>query len=303
MIDGGILRAALAEIGAVGKQIASWEDLAVGANESLLTAPGLTVEGAAAFLATCAQESAYFRTTTEYGSKWLRYDPYRGRTFTQITWRENYLDFGRWAHRRGLVQDPEVFVRDPKALGSLRWAWLGPIQYWEENNIWHWANRGNFRATSQAINGGAGRVGTSFTPHGWDERLAMYRVFLRYGPRLIPAAPPQKGREEVIIDREIPHSPAGASGRIICPVGSASELVKRAWLSASFDGGANLEVWFQDSRAGSDAGAPGTRPGVNWPIQNAERPWIEIPSGTEFVQYRCTRMEGPGVLCVELENK
>jgi predicted chitinase len=189
-LSGATVRAALASIGAVGKQIASMDELASGANGALRRAPGLTAPGAAAFLATCAQESAYFRTTTEYGTG-QRYAPYIGRTFTQITWEQNYRDFGRWCHARGLVSDPETFVRNPRSLGDYRWAWLGPIQYWEENGIWRWANAGDFRAVSQAINGGNGRVGTNFTPHGWTERQKMYAAFLKAGNTLLPTdAPP-----------------------------------------------------------------------------------------------------------------
>lgn len=201
-ISGATIRTALASIGAVGKQVASFDELAAGADGALRRAPGLTKEGAAAFLATCAQESAYFRSCVEYGGQ-LRYDPYRGRTFTMITWSQNYRDFGRWCAARNLVNDAEYFVKNPKALGELRWAWLGPIQYWEENGIWRWANRGQFRETSQAINGGNGRVGTSFTPHGWRERLAMFNAFRRAGNALLPtggAAPVHE--EEPDLDAE-----------------------------------------------------------------------------------------------------
>lgn len=190
-LSGATVHAALASIGAVGKQIASMDELASGANGALRRAPGLTAPGAAAFLATCAQESAYFRTTTEYGSG-QRYAPYIGRTFTQITWEQNYRDFGRWCHARGLVNDPETFVRNPRSLGDYRWAWLGPIQYWEENGIWRWANAGDFRAVSQAINGGNGRVGTSFIPHGWTERQKMYAAFLKAGNTLLPTDAPAR---------------------------------------------------------------------------------------------------------------
>lgn len=187
-LSGTVVRAALTAIGALGRQVATPESLAAGAADALRRAPDLTVAGAAAFLATCAQESAYFRTTTEYGQN-LRYDPYRGRTFTQITWQVNYRDFGRWCHARQLVSDPEKFVKNPAALGELQWAWLGPIQYWEDNGIWRWANSGDFLTVSQAINGGNARVGTSFVPHGWAQRQAMYAVLRQFGGDLLPEPP------------------------------------------------------------------------------------------------------------------
>lgn len=188
-LSGEVIRAALAAAGAVGKQIRSFDELAAGAAGALRQAPaGLTPAGAAAFLATCAIESAWFRTTVEYGSS-LRYDPYRGRTFVQLTWEANYLGFGRWCHARGLVADPLVFVRDPVQLGAFAFAWLGPVYYFEVTRLWEWANAGDFRRVSQAVNGGRSRAGTAFLPHGMGDRQAMYEVFLRAGADLLPASP------------------------------------------------------------------------------------------------------------------
>ena len=64
-LTGTDIRGALAAVRAVGKQIVGFDDLAAGATDALRQAPvGLTKEGASAFLATCAVESAWFRTTT-----------------------------------------------------------------------------------------------------------------------------------------------------------------------------------------------------------------------------------------------
>ena len=88
--------------GAYGRQVTSTAVLADGANEALRTAPpGLTVQGAAAFLATMAQESASFRATEEY-AKNGRYAPYIGRTFEMVTWSSNYRTFGYWCRDEGL---------------------------------------------------------------------------------------------------------------------------------------------------------------------------------------------------------
>lgn len=186
-LSGATVRAALAAVGAVGSQIRSFDELAAGAEDALRQAPaGLTPAGAAAFLATCAVESAWFRTTTEYGSG-QRYAPFIGRTFVQLTWEGNYRDFGAWCHRRGLVDDPAVFVKNPASLSDFRWAWLGAVFFFEANGIWRWANAGNFMAVSQAVNGGNGRVGTAFVPNHWRERQAMYLVFRAVGDALVPA--------------------------------------------------------------------------------------------------------------------
>lgn len=185
-LSGSTVQAALAAVRAVGKQLKGFDELAAGADAALRQAPpGLTRAGAAAFLATCAVESAYFRTTTEYG-KGQRYAPYIGRTFVQLTWEANYRGFGRWCRDKGLLTDPDQFVKAPASLSDYRWAWLGAVYFFEANGIWRWANAGNFRAVSQAVNGGNGRVGTSFTPNGWRERQAMYAVFHAVGQGLLP---------------------------------------------------------------------------------------------------------------------
>ena len=63
------------------------------------------------FVATMLQESAWLMTTVEYGSLTKRYDPYRGRTFEQLTHESNYLGFGKWCKSQGLVDSEDIFVR------------------------------------------------------------------------------------------------------------------------------------------------------------------------------------------------
>lgn len=186
-LDGAAIRAALAAVGAVGKQIRPLDELAAGAADALRQAPhGLTPAGAASFLATCAQESAYFRTTTEYGSG-QRYAPYIGRGFVQCTWESNYRTFGHWCHDRGMLDDPDTFVRNPRALGDIRWAWHTATWYFESTRLWDWANAGDHLRVSQAVNGGRGRAGTTFIPNHWTERRRMFDAFRAIGPALLPA--------------------------------------------------------------------------------------------------------------------
>lgn len=49
----------------------------------------------AALVSECLMESAYFRTTVEYANTGP-YQPFRGRTFIQLTWKSNYAAFGAW---------------------------------------------------------------------------------------------------------------------------------------------------------------------------------------------------------------
>lgn len=86
-------------------------------------------------------------------------------------------------------------------------------------------------------------------------------------------------------------------GRIVCPTGSASSLVIQSWVSTSMAGGGRVQLWFQKG-ARSNAAPPGTGAPIDWTIWNAERPWIEVPSGTEFVEYRITA-QGIGSLLIE----
>lgn len=182
-----VVGAALAAVGAAGRQIRSLDELAAGADTALRQAPpGLTVDGAASFLATTAQESAYYRTTREYGSgQW--YAPWIGRGFVQVTHESNYRAFGAWCAGKGLVTDPLVFVKNRAALEDYRWAWLTAVWYFQANKLWPHANRGDHLAVSQGVNGGVGRIGTKFVPNHWRERAAMFAAFRAAGPAILPA--------------------------------------------------------------------------------------------------------------------
>lgn len=191
-LTGATVRTALAAVGAGSRLIRPLDELAAGADDALRQAPpGLTPAGAASWLATMAQESDYFRTTEEYGGQ-KRYDPYRGRTFEQVTWASNYRAFGKWCHARGLLADPEAFVRDPQSLAAFRWAWLGGVWYFEANGLWPHANRGNHWAVSQGVNRGVGAIGTDAAPNHWDARRKMFDAFRAQGAALLPAAAPKE---------------------------------------------------------------------------------------------------------------
>lgn len=190
MTTGTVIHDALAACGAVGKQMVSMDELAAGADNALRQAPaGLTADGASAFIATCLVESAWFRTTEEYGTG-QRYAPFIGRTFVQLTWRENYAGFGQWCHDHGLTADADLFVNNPRSLADYAWAWLGPVYYFQAHNLWRYANPGNMWAVSQAVNRGDGAVGTDKTPNSWTERLHAFQACQRAGAALLPSGAP-----------------------------------------------------------------------------------------------------------------
>lgn len=231
-LSGNIVRAALAAVGAIGKQMRSFDELAAGANDALCQAPaGLTGAGAASWLATMAQESDYFRVTEEY-AKNGRYAPYIGRTFEMITWQTNYRAFGAWCKARGLLSDPDAFVKAPASLADYRWAWLGGVWYFESTGLWRYANAGNFRAVSQGVNGGVGTIGTSFTPNGMTARQKMFDAFRAAGDALLPSGAAG------------PAAAASSSGRPSLAEGATGDLVAavQRWLNATFPAYSNIDL-------------------------------------------------------------
>lgn len=88
-------------------------------------------------------------------------------------------------------------------------------------------------------------------------------------------------------------------GRIICPTGpKASQIVARAWLSISVVGGASFEAYFQRA-ADTDASPPGVANPVSWVLRNAQRDYVEIPNGCEYIDYKLSNPRGPGAILVE----
>lgn len=179
------------ETGADKGQMRSWVQLAKDLNAALALAKveaggTLTKEGAAAFAGTLAQESAYFRTTQEYGNS-LRYDPYRGRTFVGVTWKTGYLSYGKRAHAKGWISRDDTFVKSPTLLRDYKYAWDGGNWAFLTcgGGLWSYANAGNFLAVSNGIN--RGDPGASGYPNGWSKRQAAYNAFLALGDDLLPS--------------------------------------------------------------------------------------------------------------------
>lgn len=189
-VTGQVLGEALRAVGAGSRLVRPLDELAAGADAALRQAPpGLTAVGCASYLADKAMESDYFRATEEY-AKNGRYAPCIGRTFQMVTWEENYRQLGRWLNARGLLADPEAFVRNPPSLADYRWAWLGGVWFFEANGLWRYANAGDHWRVSQAVNGGNRKIGTSFTPNGWDARRKMFDALRRAGAVLLPGGAP-----------------------------------------------------------------------------------------------------------------
>lgn len=157
-VTGDVIGAALDSVGGRGNQIASLDEIARIFNAAISQAGDGAYDGQparlAALIGQCAQESAWFRTTTEYGTG-QRYAPYIGRTFIQVTWSDNYQAFGLWCKARGLIDDAAYFVNNPASLSDLKWAALGPIWYFATRGILPYADQRNWTAVGGIINTGS----------------------------------------------------------------------------------------------------------------------------------------------------
>src|SRR5699024_6379133 len=157
---------ALRSCGAYGGQKWSMTELANGANDAAKVMGITSKSGLAILIANCMIESAWFRTTTEYTSSYTaRYDPFRGRTFTQNTFEAGYRLVGRYAKKKGRLNDSEYFVKNPVRLGDYKWAWIGPAAYYEANGLIARCNRGGLaelKAVGRIIHAGAGRSASSY---------------------------------------------------------------------------------------------------------------------------------------------
>lgn len=124
--------------------------------------------------------------------------------------------------------------------------------------------------------------------------VAAFADELRAGT---PAAAPTPRRDIVIDNREVTGS---GDLRLICPVGRASAMTGRAWLSAAVNGPEQGTVrgWFQTDTGGISDFA--------WTIGfadgHSDRPWIEFPDGATQVNVQYEMPDG-GVICLEANPK
>lgn len=165
----------------------------------------------ASFVATMLQESDWLRTTVEYSKETLRYDPYRGRTFEQVTHKSNYQDFGTWAKAKGYISDANQFVDKPETLGDLEWAWLGGVWYFEARSIWDESTSGDFQRVQTMVN--LGHASTTSVPSGWTTRLLAYRAFLQAYARSAELSI-TKTMDKATIKRTQEHIGAEVDGKI-----------------------------------------------------------------------------------------
>ena len=155
----GVIGAALDSVGGRGNQVTSLAAIATLFNDAISKYGSGAYDNSparvAALIGQCAQESAWFRTTTEYSAGSNRYSPYDGRTFIQVTWMDNYKSFGQWCVAKGLLDDPNYFASNPTALSDLKWAALGPVWYFATHGILPYADAQDWTAVGGIINTGS----------------------------------------------------------------------------------------------------------------------------------------------------
>lgn len=110
-----------------------------------------------------------------------------------------------------------------------------------------------------------------------------------------PSVPASRARQEDDLVQTF-EWPAGVSAhKIVCPVGSASQLLDRAWFSLACDGEVSkYDIWFQSDNGGlkEDHGALG----------RDRRGWWELPSGcTQIVVHVVAT--GPVGACLETKPR
>ena len=194
------IEAALRSVGAIGGQAWSFSTIAAGADEACRQAGINTRQGAACLVAQCMVESAYFRTTREYGGASARYAPYYGRGFIQVTWADNYRAFGRWCHARGLVPSGDWFMApNQDRLADPKWAWLGAVWYFttHRHGLVALANAGDNIKVGRAIN--RGNAHSAYAAYGEDHRQQAYRALLNAGITAPTGAPSTGGSTAVVL--------------------------------------------------------------------------------------------------------
>lgn len=128
-------------------------------------------------------------------------------------------------------------------------------------------------------------------------RLSNIVGFAR--PTYAPAPAVTARKKDIVLKN---HFVRGAGViRLICPVGRASAMTERAFLSAAADAGpepATLRGWFQDDDSGISEFAWTVRFKDGW----SERPYIEFPDGATQVNLHYNFPRG-GVVCLEATPK
>ncbi len=103
---------------------------------------------------------------------------FKGRSWIQITGRNNYGLFSQWAFKQRLVSTPTYFVDHSTELGELKWAGIGAAWYWTvaRSDINTLSDRQDLETVTRRINGGT---------NGLADRRDRYNRALLQGDALL----------------------------------------------------------------------------------------------------------------------
>lgn len=143
----------------------------------------------------CAQETDWFKTTTEYGAGTHDYSPYDGRGFIQLTHQSNYAGFGDWMETIKKLTDENYFVNNPTELADTQYAAYTAIYYftqvlWGGQNLFQLCDTAStpWHNISRAINVGDPNSGTA--AYGEADRATAIDAVLAVTPDPESPAPP-----------------------------------------------------------------------------------------------------------------
>ena len=107
---------------------------------------------------------------------------FKGRGPIQLTGRNNYRAFTRWANANG--HSTIDFEANPHKVSEPHWGFLAATYYWTVSrpDLNKAADAGDVLWASRLINGWVTR------PNGLDDRIARYNRALKYGTRLLPSS-------------------------------------------------------------------------------------------------------------------
>lgn len=176
---------------AVGLSAARAAEILPAVSDGLKASQCTNVNRIAMWLAQVGHESAGFNATEEYASG-AAYEGradlgntqpgdgvrFKGRSWIQITGRNNYGLFSQWAFRQRLVTTPTYFVDHSTELADLKWAGIGAAWYWTvaRTDINALSDRQDLETVTRRINGGT---------NGLADRRDRYNRALLQGDALL----------------------------------------------------------------------------------------------------------------------
>lgn len=144
-----------------------------------------TKKQAACMVGEAIQETGGMYYWEEAGGP-FSYDPYRGRGYTQLTWRDNYASFGKWCVSYKIITNSSQFVDSPDDVETTKFVALTSIwefdQKYSGKTLWQIADSSSspWSRVSRAIN--TGNPDASFPANAESLRAKIIDAVLAVTP-------------------------------------------------------------------------------------------------------------------------